>query len=189
MTQAPKHHTLWRSVESIPQPLVTDRFLLEPLCAAHAEVDFDALMSCRLRLREELQWGEWPPEDFTLELNRDDLRRHHNEFLRGEAFAYTVLNLDGTGCLGCIYLERCLEIDGAQLAYWVVDDAITMESLLVNTVLHWAHEEWELTKVLLPLRSANLRGLEIVKAYHLPAWIPPADSVLVDHICFLSTAS
>ena len=35
---------------------------MEPLDEKHAELDFEALMSCRARLREELQWVHraWP---------------------------------------------------------------------------------------------------------------------------------
>jgi hypothetical protein len=108
----------------LPEPLNTTRFVLEPLEEKHAELDFEALMSCRARLRGELQWGEWPPEEFTLELNRADLRGHHDEFIRRRAFAYTVLSPDRARCLGCVYLERCAEIDGAQLAFWVINDAV-----------------------------------------------------------------
>ena len=120
--------------------------MTEPLDEKHAELDFEALMSCRIRLREELQWGKWPPEDFTLELNHADLRGHYDEFLRGEAFAYTVLSFDGARCLGCIYLERCVEIQGAQLAFWVIDDAIDMEAFLVPDVLQWIHTAWRVSE-------------------------------------------
>lgn len=59
---------------ALPEPLKTTRFVLEPLDERHAELDFKAFMSCRDRLRKELQWGEWPPEEFTVELNRVDHR-------------------------------------------------------------------------------------------------------------------
>lgn len=111
MTQAPKHSLPWVAIASLPESLKTARFVLEPLNEKHAELDYEALMSRRARLRDELQWGQWPPEEFTLECNRTDLRGHHDEFVRHEAFAYTVLSPDHTRCLGCIYIERCVEID------------------------------------------------------------------------------
>jgi hypothetical protein len=51
---------------SVPVPVEkrTDRLLLRPLLAAHAELDYDAVMCSRVMLR---QWScsPWPPDDFT----------------------------------------------------------------------------------------------------------------------------
>ena len=188
MTQAPKENTPWLPISSVPQPLVTSRFVLEPLAEKHAELDFAALMSCRRRLREELQWGEWPPEGFTLESNRVDLREHHDEFVRGVAFAYTVLSPDRAQCLGCVYLERCDEIDGAQLAFWVIDDAIDRESIIVTDVLQWIHREWPIDRVLLPLRDANVRGIALASKCGLPERGGVSQGPLSGHRCFLSAS-
>ncbi|QDV45398.1 hypothetical protein Enr13x_52770 [Stieleria neptunia] len=186
MTQAPKQNLPWLSPATVPQSLHTLGFSIEPLNERHAELDFKALMSCRVRLREELQWSEWPPEDFTLSLNWSDLREHHDEFLRGEAFAYTVLSSDRRSCRGCIYIERCHEIDGAQLAYWVVDDAIELEALLVAEVLRWIHQTWRIDRVLLPLRDSNVRGIELAQKCGLEVSNRFTDGPLSNHRCFLS---
>jgi hypothetical protein len=171
---------------AVPGPLKTTRFVLEPLDESHAELDFEALMSCRLRLREELQWGNWPPDDFTLESNRADLRRHHGEFIRGEAFAYTVLSTDRARCLGCTYLERCPEVEGAQLAFWVIDGAIDLEAALVSEVLQWIHSAWSINRVLIPLREANARGFALARKCGCAAWDSAGNGPLSNHRCFLS---
>ena len=102
-----KEKVVWRRPDSVPAALETERFVLEPLGEGHAVLDFEALMSCRERLREELQWGEWPREDFTVELNRVDLRGHGEEFERGVAFAYTVLQGGGGAVPGlCVSGEK-----------------------------------------------------------------------------------
>ena len=176
----------WIPSTSVPQPLKTALFRIEPLEEKHATLDFDALMSCRARLRRELQWGKWPPEDFTLEINRAELRGHHDEFLRGEAFAYTVLSPDQAQCLGCIYLERSAEIEGAQLAFWVTDDAIDMEAALVTDVIQWIHEAWSIDRILLPLREANTRGIALAQKCGLASWDNPRNGLLSEHLCFLS---
>ena len=186
MTQAPKQNSTWIPFDSVPKPLETTRFVTEPLHEKHAELDFAALMSCRVRLRKELQWGNWPPDDFTLELNRADLRRHHDEFLRGEAFAYTVLRPDHAQCLGCIYIERCAEIEGAQLAFWVVDDAIDMEVTLVTDVLQWVHQIWSINRVLIPLRPVNTRGIALARGCGFRPWETIKEGPLSEHCCFLS---
>ena len=94
MTQAPRQTTRWIVAEAIPIELRTSAFMVVPLQETHAELDYRAFMSCRARLRKELQWGDWPPPDFTLHDSRDDLRDHFGEFTRGEAFAYTMLRPD-----------------------------------------------------------------------------------------------
>lgn len=186
MTQAPKQSSPWMALASVPEPLKTLRFVMEPLDEKHAELDFAALMSCRVRLREELQWGEWPPEEFSLESNRADLRRHHDEFLRREAFAYTVLSPDREQCLGCVYLERCTEIDGVQLAFWVIDDALDVEADLVTVVLQWVHQAWSIDRVLIPLREANTRGIEFARKCRFAEWDSTRHGPLSNHHCFLS---
>ena len=188
MTQAPKQDSPWIPPDSVPPSLQTERFVLEPLDSRHAELDFEALMSCRERLREELQWGNWPPPDFTLGANRLDLTRHYGEFQRGEAFAYTVLSPDQSRCLGCIYLERGPQIDAAQFAFWVVDNAIEMESYLFSEILRWVHTAWPVKRIIVPLRDSNSRGIGIAQNGGLVPWDSRHVSSLCDHRCFLSEA-
>lgn len=186
MTRAPKQSSTWLEIDSLPEPLFHANFILEPLNEAHAALDFEALMSCRSRLRTELQWGDWPPEDFTLELNRADLRKHYEEFSRREAFAYTVLKTDRKKCLGCIYLERCAEVDGAQLFFWVIDDVLELEKTLLGAVLDWTHDAWSIDTVLVPLREANSRGITLARDLGLTKWDRPMDGRLASHLCFVS---
>lgn len=152
-------------------------------------MDFTALMSCRERLQQELRWGSWPPTDFTLDANREDLSKHFAEFTRGEAFAYTVLQPDGQQCLGCIYLERCDLIDGAQLAFWVIDNALDLEGLLVTEVLEWVHNEWAIDRVIIPLRDTNPRGIALAESIGLTPWENTSEGPLADHQCWLSAAT
>lgn len=151
----------WRTADSIPAPLADDLFVLQPLSEHHLELDYQALMSCRDRLRRELQWGEWPSDDFTLEENRLDLRRHQSEFEKGTAFAYSVLQPDCQRCLGCIYIEASDTDADAQLAFWVTDDALEIESTLVSRTVTWLHREWKLDRIALPIQSQNHRGISI----------------------------
>ena len=185
MTQAAKQNQRWRSDDSVPTPPTTPHFILEPLHEKHAKLDFAALMSCRQRLRNELQWGEWPPRDFTLSRNRADLRDHYGEFVRGEAFAYTVLQPDQTRCLGCIYLERFDPLDGAQLAFWVIDGALDIETMLVKTTLNWAHSAWGIEHIAFPFRPSNVRGIALAESLGLVPWDSKATH-LANHRCLHS---
>lgn len=189
MTQAPRQNSQWISPAILPPPPRSVWFVTEPLDPAHAELDFEALMSCRVRLREELQWGEWPAEDFTLKQNLEDLRRHRDEFDRGQAFAYTVLSPDRSRCLGCIYIERCDDIDGVQLAYWVIDDCLILEASLVTVVVDWLRTSWPIQRVLLPFREANQLGIALAKACGLKSWESDGSGPLSEHSCYLWEAS
>jgi RimJ/RimL family protein N-acetyltransferase len=186
MTHAPKQNSPWIPCNSVPKPLETPQFVMEPLDEKHSVLDFEALMSCRVRLREELQWGKWPPEDFSLDLNRTDLRHHHDEYIRREAFAYTVLKNDRSRCLGCVYIERCAEIESAQIAFWVIDDAIDIEEILVTEVLRWVHRSWSMNRVMIPLRETNSRGIALARKCGFTEWSSVKDGPLSDHRCFLS---
>lgn len=189
VTQAPRQRIPWRSEGSLPAPLEAESFVTEPLHERHAERDLAAFTSCRERLRRELQWGDWPPERFTLEDNRADLRRHHDEFVRRVAFAYMVLRPDRATCIGCVYVERCDEIDGVQLAFWVTDEAFDVEEPLVARIVEWLHTDWGLDRVLLPLRPVNARGIALARSLGLEPWKPSTDGPLAEHVGFLSRAN
>ena len=179
----------WLALSTLPEPLATPRFVLEPLSVEHAERDYEAFMSCRARLRRELDWRGWPPEGFTLEDNRADLERHDGELQRREAFAYTVLDGGRRRCLGCVYLEPCSEDGGGQLAYWLVDDALPAEADILEAVLGWCHDAFDLTRIVLPLRDQNERAIAIARALGLTPWVARRDAILREHRCFSSTSS
>jgi hypothetical protein len=52
------------------------------------------------------------------------LEMHEREFERRERFVYTVMNLDETECLGCIYIRPSrLDDFDAEVVMWVSQDA------------------------------------------------------------------
>jgi hypothetical protein len=86
-----------------PDGLTTDDFILRPIVAADAELDYAAVMESREYLRTWEQTG-WPEDDFTVAANREDLEKLERRHANREAFTYTVMNLAETECLGCVYL-------------------------------------------------------------------------------------
>ena len=154
----------WQLEFTPPPPPHTDRIRLEPLCPAVVELDYAALMSSRARLREELQWGAWPSDDLTYDEDRAALERHQAEFECREAYAYTVLDESGTCCLGCVYIEPWQ--GEALLALWVTDEQLEhgLESHLLSTVLEWVRERWPFSRLLVPLRPNNTRGIAVARA-------------------------
>ena len=137
-------------------------------------------------LRAELGWGGWPADDYTLEANRKDLRRHQGEFDRREAFAYTVLDPEGAKCLGCVYIEPWQ--GQAQLFWWVTDEwrGEGRERDVLEDTLTWLHREWGFQQVIVPLRDANPVGIALARSLVLQE-VGVAEHP--DHLCFRSIAA
>ena len=152
----------WSPDFSPPAPPSSERLLLEILSPDVVELDYQAIMDSRARLREELQWGgerPWPADDFTLAENHQDLSDHQDEFVRREAYAYTVLDPSRETCLGCVYLTPWHQ--DAKLSFWVIDRelATNLETHLLETVLTWFDTAWPFDRVVLPFRASNPRGV------------------------------
>ena len=87
----------------VPDVLKSGDFLLRPIRASDAELDFEAVMESRefLRIWEQ---SSWPEDDFTVEANRLDLENLERRHAERESFTYTVMNTAQTQCLGCVYM-------------------------------------------------------------------------------------
>ena len=149
-----------------PDELRTEEFLLRPLREADAELDYEAVMESREFLRVWEQ-STWPADDFTLEANRKDLVRHERQHLAGEAFTYTVMNLDETQCLGCVYIfpttapiyarPEISATDGDQWSaheaavyFWVRQSRLAdgQDRRLLDALGPWFVQEWGLASPL-----------------------------------------
>lgn len=141
----------------IPQQLETDQFRLRMLSTEDVEKDYEAVVSSAERLRAMFQqWKGWPREGFTVTENLEDLRRHQKEFGRREAFAYTVVRLDETAVLGCVYINpsQHREVD-AEVLMWVRESEYEkgLDSVLFQTVEKWLKDRWPFEKVVYPGRA------------------------------------
>ena len=148
----------------IPGGLSTAEFRLEPLNAAHVELDYNALMTSRERLNL-FSGGVWPHDGFTLTENLADLEGHDAEQRAREAFTYTVLAPSGQQCLGCVYinpLDRFLDqrsIPAAERPASLDDDALVscwarasvvpsgLETRLVAALRDWLARDWAFQRV------------------------------------------
>lgn len=87
----------------VPEGLRTDEFLLRPIRASDAELDYEAVMESREYLRRWEQ-SSWPKDDFTADANREDMIKLERRHAARESFTYTVMNTSETQCLGCVYI-------------------------------------------------------------------------------------
>ncbi len=86
-----------------PQGLRADEFVLRPIRASDAQLDYEAVMESREFLRAWEQ-STWPADDFTVEANREDLENLERRHADGVSFTYTVMDPAETQALGCVYV-------------------------------------------------------------------------------------
>jgi hypothetical protein len=170
----------------VPEEKRTDRLLVRPLRATDVELDYDAVMSSAEQLR---RWSQsnWPADDFTLAENLDDLQRHEREHIERKAFTFTVLNLQGIRCLGCVYImpvwpqvaQLCAGATyAADVGFWVrtAELANDLDKHLLATLREWFASAWAFDCVIFTISQQEARqaavlseaGLERRAAFTLP---------------------
>ncbi len=112
----------------IPDNIKTDRFIFRKLCFLDAALDYDAVMSS-IDLIRQTRGGSWPDETLTYLDDQIDLGWHQREFENRSSFAYTIMSLDETKCLGCAYLyppwfrnETSKDAD-VDVSFWVTQES------------------------------------------------------------------
>jgi hypothetical protein len=152
------------STAPVPAELKTEEFALRPIVADDAEMDYAAVMETREYLRLWRQ-STWPEDDFTVEANRKDLIDLEKRHGARRAFTYTVLDPDGTRCLGCVYAfptgatflakstvtpvgdDEWAEVD-AVIFLWarLSQTVMGMDEHLLAALRAWFKDEWKLAK-------------------------------------------
>ena len=139
----------------VPKLLKTDHYLLEMLTPDVAEMDFEAVMSSRVRLRSIFEkHSDWPEENMSLKDNIRDLEQHEQEFISRQAFAYTVLTLTKEKCIGCVYFNPSTvsEFD-CEVYLWVRDSAMNLDTDLYQKVQQWLNNQWPFKRIAFPGRK------------------------------------
>jgi hypothetical protein len=150
-----------------PEGLGTDEFLLRPILASDAELDYEAVMESKefLRLWEQ---STWPADDFTVDANRADLAKLEQRHTDGESFTYTVMNPTETQCLGCVYIfptdapmysrPQISAIDGAQWSayeaavyFWIRKSRLAdgLDRRLLEALGPWFAHDWQIAHPLI----------------------------------------
>lgn len=140
----------------VPPVLETDKFRLRMLAATDAEKDYEAVMESSDLLHRMFK-TTWPRAGFTLTENLADLERHEGQFLRREAFAYTVVALDESRVLGCVYIKPVAGKPGeARVNMWVRQSEYDrgLDETLFAAVKGWLKTAWLFQKVHYPGRES-----------------------------------
>lgn len=166
----------------LPEELVGDHFTLRPLTPAHVELDYAAVMSNKemLRVWAGNQPENWPRDEFTLEENLADLKRHDEEHVARDAFTYTMLSRNEDEVIGCLYivpfddqlmrenphLESLVGDNEAMAGFWVVESRLAdrLELELLGELRRWFDEAWEFKSVYFHTCRDHLQQIETFEA-------------------------
>jgi RimJ/RimL family protein N-acetyltransferase len=167
--------------DGIPDRLVTDEFILRPITAADAELDYDAVMDSRVYLRPWEQTG-WPTDDFTLAEDLADVEMLEQRHIAGHAFTWTMLTPDEADCLGCVYLmppdarsyresdivpvgDARWEDYGALANFWVRTSRLSsgIDARLLAAMKPWFAEHAQLGRVLVVTNEEVAQQVELIE--------------------------
>ena len=139
-----------------PQILETDEFHLRMLTVNDVVKDYDAVMTSVDHLKGVFGPNSSWPEYLSFEQDLIDLGWHQKEFQKRSSFAYTMMNLDESQCLGCVYvlLSDNKEYD-AMVILWVRKSELSngLDEKLFATVQNWISKEWRFKNVAYPGRT------------------------------------
>lgn len=167
-----------------------DGFVVRPLLPSDVVLDHEAVMSSREFLFHWEQEPPYPPEDFSVEDNLEDLEEMAGRHTSGIRYTYTVMNADESQVLGCVYLlpnndpmyrsATVTSHDGTDLtsidatvAFWVRvstwEDGF--ERALLQALLSWLDDRWSLerpvivTNEKLDHQIATIESLGLVRRF------------------------
>ena len=142
---------------NVPQKFETDEFRLRMLTVNDVVKDYDAVMSSADHLMAVWPGSGWP-DGLTLEQNLIDLGWHQKEFQIRRSFAYTVVTLDETRVIGCVYINPTRKRGyDAEVYLWARESAIGSppDTKLYDAVDKWLEETWPFENVAFPGRKIN----------------------------------
>jgi hypothetical protein len=140
----------------VPATLETAEFRLRMLTVNDVVKDFDAVMTSKEHCKT-IWGGKWP-EGLTLEQNLIDLGWHQKEFQTRRSFAYTVVQLDESRVLGCVYIEPTRKQGyDAEVYLWARQSELArgLEERLHAAVKSWVATNWPFTAVAFPGRDIS----------------------------------
>ena len=140
---------------SVPQTLETGEFRLRMLTVNDVVKDYDAVVSSADHCKTIWPGPGWP-DGLTLEQNLIDLGWHQKEFQIRRSFTYTVVNLDESTVLGCVYIEPTKRRGYDAVVYlWARQSELAggLEDRLYRAVQEWLRSHWPFESPAFPGRD------------------------------------
>jgi len=141
---------------AVPEGLEHPDFRLRMLSINDVVKDYDAVMSSVEHLKAMWPESGWPL-GLTIEDNLIDLGWHQKEFRNRSSFAYTMVTLDESRVIGCVYINPTeARAYDAEVYLWVRASELhgDLDARLFATVKHWLATDW-------PFKSPAFPGREI----------------------------
>jgi hypothetical protein len=143
----------------IPTGIETKKFRIRSLTINDVVKDYDAVMSSVDHLQGVFgPTSSWPSVDLTFEQDLIDLGWHQKEFQIRSSFTYTVMSLDESSCLGCVYVYPSdKEGYDAKVILWARQSVVEkgLDEKLFSAVKTWLAEKWWFTAVAFPGREQS----------------------------------
>jgi len=141
----------------------TDRYNIRMLTINDLVKDYDAVMSSVDRLKGVFGPNDNWPNGLTIEEDLIDLGWHQKEFEIKSSFAFTVMSIDESKCLGCVYINPSSKLSfDAEIIMWVrQSEALSdLDSNLFATIKKWITTDWWFTSVAFPGREITCENWE-----------------------------
>jgi hypothetical protein len=142
----------------VPNSFQNEHFKIRMLTVNDVVKDYDAVMSSIEHLQDMFPNSGWPAKDLTFEQDLIDLGWHQKEFQNRNSFAYTVVSLDESQVIGCLYINPTKK--GAydtRITMWVRASVVNngLDTILFDSVKKWISKDWPFRKVAYPGREIN----------------------------------
>ena len=150
----------------VPDTLQNEHFRIRMLTVNDVVKDYDAVMTSIDHLKEMFPSSSWPSKDLTFEQDLIDLGWHQKEFQMRSSFAYTVVSLDESQVLGCLYINPTTKGNyDATIDMWVraSETENGLDSILFDVVKNWISKEWPFKNVAYPGREINWEEWNSIK--------------------------
>jgi hypothetical protein len=157
MALAQSSHPFVDNEFEIPARLETEEFRLRMLTVNDVVKDYDAVISSVDYLRDVWPDSGWP-DGLTLEQNLIDLGWHQGEFQNRSSFAYTVVTLDESRVVGCVYINPTRKRGyDAEVYLWAREAPIGSppDARLLEAVEAWLSTDWPFENAAFPGRNVD----------------------------------
>ena len=141
----------------VPEKLETEEFRLRMLSIDDVDKDFEAVTSSTDHLSKVWPETGWP-KGLTLKQNLIDLGWHEKEFQNRTSFAFTMVTLDESKVLGCVYFFPSRKADyDVEIFMWVRASELAkgLDQRLFDVVQSWTASEWPFKNPAYPGRSVS----------------------------------
>ena len=142
----PSHWPFVPADFEVPEVFETPEYRLRTLTVHDVVKDYDAVMSSAEHIQQEVWPGSEWPTGLTLEQNLVELGWHQREFQKRLSFAYTVVELDESRVVGCVYVNPTRRAGhDAEVHLWTRPPSqVTFvdEARLTRVVRDWLAAAW-----------------------------------------------